>query len=449
MKYIIFIILSIVTSISNAQNIIAPEGGGEYIVPQNDDNCLNDIDRSNIQNRLAINQTHLQRKGLLNPPSNREDIQFAWPLQAAETHAWNNYYGISNYIDQDSTVGIKDFNCGSRTYDGHKGIDIFSWPFPWYQYENNSIEIIAAADGVIIEKDDGFEDDHCECIGSWNAVYVQHTDGSVAWYGHMKIGSLTEKAIGESVEQGEYLGIVASSGCSTGPHLHLEVYDSEIKLIEPFTGECNRFNEDTWWEDQQDYREPKLNLLHTHDAVPEHGCPTVNEDPHFQNEFYPGDRIYTAFYYKDALAGSISSYRILTPDGEVWSEWEQEMETTFNASWWYWSEILPDDAPFGIWTLEATYSGEVLTHEYSYGVYANVENNDIQIKIYPNPAKNLLNITGINNTFKIIIIDLSGKTVFTENSKNNKVDITSIAAGLYTIQIQTEDKLYVEKFIKN
>ena len=36
-----------------------------------------------------------------------------------------------------------------------------------------------------------------------------HADGSIAWYGHMKSGSLTEKQ--DTVAQGEYLGIIGSS----------------------------------------------------------------------------------------------------------------------------------------------------------------------------------------------------------------------------------------------
>ena len=50
-----------------------------------------------------------------------------------------------------------------------------------------------------------------------------HADGSVAWYGHMKAGSLTNKAVGQTVSSGEYLGIVGSSGNSTGPHLHFGI----------------------------------------------------------------------------------------------------------------------------------------------------------------------------------------------------------------------------------
>lgn len=86
---------------------------------------------------------------------------------------------------------------------------------------------VAAAPGVITYKDDGHPDRSCAFSSdSPNMVVVTHADGSYAWYLHFKNGSLTPKGVGEPVAQGEYLGTVGSSGSSTGPHLHFEVYDS-------------------------------------------------------------------------------------------------------------------------------------------------------------------------------------------------------------------------------
>src|SRR5215510_13083944 len=103
--------------------------------------------------------------------------------------------------------------------------------------DHDQVAAVAAADGIILAKDDGNYDRSCSLTGAaWNAVYVQHADGSVAWYGHLKNGSLTTKAPGALVVQGEFLGIVGSSGNSTGPHLHFEVYDAANHLIDPWGG---------------------------------------------------------------------------------------------------------------------------------------------------------------------------------------------------------------------
>ena len=72
--------------------------------------------------------------------------------------------------------------------------------------------------GLLVLGIDGSFDESCGANGRpWNAVYIEHFDGSVAWYGHLKKDSLTSKGIGDLVLAGEYLGIVGSSGSSTGP----------------------------------------------------------------------------------------------------------------------------------------------------------------------------------------------------------------------------------------
>lgn len=147
--------------------------------------------------------------------------------------------------------------------------------------------------------------------------------------------------------------VVGSSGCSTGPHLHLEVYDADAHLIDPYSGDCNALNPTSWWEEQPANRTPRINVLLTHDVVPEHGCPTVNEDPHFQNDFYPGDIVYTASYFHDELAGSETIY------------------TLIDANWMY----------------HAEYTGETIVHNFNYGVYAALNHQEIApIVLSPNPS---------------------------------------------------------------
>ncbi len=221
-------------------------GGGEVPAPTDD---ITHDNRQQILQDLGTTRKQLETLGALSPrrpgstPSARDMISgFAWPLRQATGRTDSSYYGISNFVDQDPFYAsdksrVKDYFCGTRSYDtssgyNHKGTDIYSWPFGWKKMDNGDVEIVAGANGTIVGKADGNYDRSCSMNSNpWNAVYVQHADGSVAWYGHMKNGSPTTKAVGSAVSAGEYLGVVGSSGSSTGPHLHLELYDASGKRV--------------------------------------------------------------------------------------------------------------------------------------------------------------------------------------------------------------------------
>ena len=390
MKLLCSILFSFIFISLNAQKApeITPDGGGEFVFETTEDKCLSATDRIAIQKKIKKNIEGLKKNGKYREPSQKMLVNFEWPLQKNSGLSFNNCFAISNFVDQDPGAGILDHNCTDRTYDGHNGMDIFTWPFPWYLVENDYAEVIAGADGVIVGKSDGHDDDHCACIGTWNAVYVQHSDGSIAWYGHMKKNSLSSKIVGESVNKGDFLGIVASSGCSTGPHLHFEVHDDLGNIIDPYTGTCNSLNNSSWWSasaSQAAYRVPTVNALLTHDAVPDHGCPGVNESPNMQNAFAPGDLIYFATYYRDRSSGDVSTYTLRKPNGSVWNSWTQTATSTFNASWWYWSFNLPPSGPYGNWAFEVECYGQTVSHPFLYSDAISVDelnlSNPVLLKI--------------------------------------------------------------------
>ena len=115
--------------------------GGEYIF-DSPELCLSESDRAAIKQKLAQNITLLKEQGVIkenNPQNKGGDAIFIWPLEIDPELEWNSYYGISGYVDQDAGDGILDYNCGFTTYNGHKGSDYFTWPFPWYLYENDFV----------------------------------------------------------------------------------------------------------------------------------------------------------------------------------------------------------------------------------------------------------------------------------------------------------------------
>lgn len=76
--------------------------------------------------------------------------------------------------------------------------------------------ILAAADGVvIIEKGAG------KWYGGYgNYIVIEHDNGTQTLYSH---NSKNVVNVGDAVKQGQTIGLVGSTGRSTGPHLHFEV----------------------------------------------------------------------------------------------------------------------------------------------------------------------------------------------------------------------------------
>lgn len=56
-----------------------------------------------------------------------------------------------------------------------------------------------------------------------NAVIIDHPDGTTTKYFHLADGSIKVRS-GESIDAGRVIGTVGSTGRSTGPHLHFEVW---------------------------------------------------------------------------------------------------------------------------------------------------------------------------------------------------------------------------------
>ena len=124
--------------------------------------------------------------------------QFTWPVPG--------FYHIS-------------YGMGYRWGAYHKGIDIWS----------NGIRganICAAAAGTVILVSNTCTHDYaksysCGCGGGYgNYCIIDHGNGYWTLYGHSQYISVTQ---GQHVEQGDVLGIIGSTGHSTGDHLHFEI----------------------------------------------------------------------------------------------------------------------------------------------------------------------------------------------------------------------------------
>lgn len=320
---------------------------------------------------------------------------FGHPMRKGITNPRPGFYAISNYVDQDPAAPdmLLDYDCGERTYDlddgsNHNGVDYFNFPFSWMAMQQDASVVVAAADGTIIEKHDGEPDMNCAFSddAESNQVVLEHDDGSISLYAHLKQGSTTSLGVGARVEKGDYLGVVGSSGFSNGPHLHFGVYDSQGGLIEPHDGACNTLNDDTWWENQEDYYVPGLNLIATHTAVPEFpACPGI-EQPHLEDSFSPGDTVFFSAFYRDILMGDPTNLEILAPDGTQVLQWTYDYPDGEHvaAIMVVWSVQIPQGAAAGAYTFRVNYAGQIREHTF----YANSGPNPPPVATADNNAAN-------------------------------------------------------------
>lgn len=116
---------------------------------------------------------------------------FRWPLDSK----YNNITSKFGYRTHPVT-GI---------YKLHSGVDIASSGI-------KGSSIYAAKGGTVIKA--GYN------TGYGNYVVINHGDGYATLYGHAS--SLTVSA-GQTVNKGDVIGYVGSTGYSTGPHLHFEI----------------------------------------------------------------------------------------------------------------------------------------------------------------------------------------------------------------------------------
>jgi murein DD-endopeptidase MepM/ murein hydrolase activator NlpD len=103
----------------------------------------------------------------------------------------------------ESGFGIRRNPFGGSSYESHEGQDIEAMI---------GTPVDAAASGIVTAA--GVQN------GYGNVVYIDHGNGLSTRYGHL---SRIDVTVGQQIKRGERLGLVGSTGRSTGPHLHYEV----------------------------------------------------------------------------------------------------------------------------------------------------------------------------------------------------------------------------------
>jgi murein DD-endopeptidase MepM/ murein hydrolase activator NlpD len=128
--------------------------------------------------------------------SMRSDVDKRNQLAAATPSIWPTHGWLSSSMGNraDPLTGENDY---------HPGLDISA---------DRGDPVYATADGTVT---------HAASAGNYgNLVIVEHGFGIQTRYGHLSAFKVTH---GQAVKRGDLLGLVGSTGRTTGPHLHYEV----------------------------------------------------------------------------------------------------------------------------------------------------------------------------------------------------------------------------------
>ncbi|EDX84729.1 M23 peptidase domain protein [Synechococcus sp. PCC 7335] len=122
----------------------------------------------------------------------------------AKEAAYPNGTPVVGKIEVSSEYGIRSNPFGGGGYEMHEGIDFVG---------KTGDVIVAAGDGVVAMSGHNG--------GYGIVVTIDHKNGYESLYAHMSKASVE---VGESVQRGDVIGYIGSTGRSSGPHLHYSLY---------------------------------------------------------------------------------------------------------------------------------------------------------------------------------------------------------------------------------
>lgn len=269
---------------------------------------------------------------------------FERPLQGQ----YRNDYIIVNYVDWGAATSIKDYHCLDKSYDGHQGTDYVIRNF---SAMDKGVNVVAVDSGRVIFVHDGEYDREKQSVIAkrlGNYIGIQHAGKLYTYYGHLKKHSISV-AVGDTVQKGQVIGQVGSSGNSSDPHLHFELWYDSLYYIDPFNGPCG--NVQSYWDMPEAFdstfkvwNHGILDFVPTLDTLKE-GLPHVDTIQHTDTAVAFWSNVY-GLRNQDSL--HVEWY---TPKDSLWYSYGYRVQ----QNWWYyyyWTYILtPRTSIRGDWNV--------------------------------------------------------------------------------------------------
>jgi hypothetical protein len=329
-------------------------GGGPPppLPPQSE--CVPDAFRTQVEARVIANL------GLTRAPKPYDGGTIVhYPFVPIAGTEWQDRF-VNNFVDlNSSSPGILDWDCTDFTYDGHQGHDILLRSFG---EQDVGVPVFAALDGTVADAHDGEFDKNVAALGQpANYVVLYHGNTHYTWYWHLRSNSVAV-AINQVVKAGTQLGLAASSGNSTAPHLHFESRYGGT-FFEPSAGACNAGS--SYWVNQIPIRRDMW--------VEDFAVHNTNDYP--SGAFLPYNPYRAGTIVRNGTSQPIGIWYIIhnLPASSSWRvRYLRPNATLFYdsgshpfgnpfyryASWWLYYGLNPDIA--GQWSIELSINGQVM-----------------------------------------------------------------------------------------
>jgi murein DD-endopeptidase len=301
---------------------------------------------------------------------------YRWPLE----RGLGNGLVIVNYMDHEPGAAILDYAGGTHSYNDHRGTD---YTLHNFRLMDRGLRILAASSGTVAFLSPlapGATDRNCASApneGTW--LWIDNGGGTYSEYYHLRRFSLTVQ-VGEFVQAGQMLGLVGSSGYSTGPHLHFETGDyatGPYQARDPYTGPANPLP--SLWQSQELYKgDDPLRFVDMgifSDAAV--GGSVVNttycdiqEGIHAPVVFGITEPHLDQWVQFQGNAGDDFRIEVRKPDGSLWAGYDDVLSGDAQFSWfwvyWFWNGNVTA-ADYGTWRFKAFAHG-ALSREITFQV---------------------------------------------------------------------------------
>ncbi|UII26412.1 carbohydrate-binding protein [Fulvivirga maritima] len=148
----------------------------------------------------------------------------------------------------------------------------------------------------------------------------------------------------------------------------------------------------------------------------------------------------------DLNAGSTVLGNVSIPATGGWQNWTSVFQTVYINAGTYNFGIYAQNGGWNINWFRITGQSNASARADQSIAEQNIEIEAFQI--YPNPAQDRLYLKNAGELANLKVYNSQGQVMLQEAVPHNEVDISALKPGLYTIQINSSDKLITKKFIK-